>query len=467
MKPTLSWFSLDVSLEEGVEPIFKGYFSTDSNTNVINGFYETINGKTNFDKNLLFASGTETDITYEGFTVYSIQNNSYYYDNGYVNTWKQFDWFGVIISKMSYYSDNTHINLCAQIVGDETSTNVGNIVLLSSDNQDIFISAIFTLTPVADPTVVPSWFSIDVSFEAGLAPIFTGYFSTDSNTNVVNSFYETINGKTNFNENLLVTSGTKTEITYDGLTVYALNDMTYDNGYVNTWKQFDWFGVMISKMSYYSDNTNINFCAQNIGNETSTNVGYIVTDFNTVFVSATFTIIPISDPTCFNEGTKILCLNKNLEEEYIPIETLKKGDLVKSYKHGYRKIDLIGKNTLVNNPSKFNECMYKMEKTEENGLLEDLIVTGGHAILVDELGEHKQENDKIFGETPKIDGKYLLLSCVSKNFTKIEETTSYTYYHLTLENNGDDEERFGIWANGVLTETPSKKIFSVKQLNLL
>jgi hypothetical protein len=36
-----------------------------------------------------------------------------------------------------------------------------------------------------------------------------------------------------------------------------------------------------------------------------------------------------------------------------------------------------------------------------------------------------------------------------------------------LENNGDDEERFGIWANGVLTETPSKKIFSVKQLNLL
>ena len=25
-----------------------------------------------------------------------------------------------------------------------------------------------------------------------------------------------------------------------------------------------------------------------------------------------------------------------------------------------------------------------------------------------------------------------------------------------LENNGDNNERFGVWANGILTETPSK-----------
>jgi hypothetical protein len=104
-----------------------------------------------------------------------------------------------------------------------------------------------------------------------------------------------------------------------------------------------------------------------------------------------------------------------------------------------------------------------MEKTEENNLLEDLIVTGGHAILVDELGEYEHENNSIFGETPKIDGKYLLLSCVSKDFKKLEDTKLYTYYHFTLENNDDDEERFGIWANGILTETPSKKLFTAKQ----
>jgi hypothetical protein len=49
-----------------------------------------------------------------------------------------------------------------------------------------------------------------------------------------------------------------------------------------------------------------------------------------------------------------------------------------------------------------------MEKTEENNLIEDLIVTGGHSILVDDLGDNKEENDRLFnGETLKIDDKYL------------------------------------------------------------
>ena len=166
------------------------------------------------------------------------------------------------------------------------------------------------------------------------------------------------------------------------------------------------------------------------------------------------------NPLCFNEGTKILCLNKNLEEEYILIENLRKGDLVKSYKHGYRKIDLIGKNHMINNPNRFNICMYKMEKTEENGLLDDLIVTGGHAILVHNLGEYKEENDKMLRATLMIDDKYLLLSAVSKDFVKLENTNLYTYYHFILENNGNDDERFGVYSNGILTETPSKKQFN-------
>ena len=169
------------------------------------------------------------------------------------------------------------------------------------------------------------------------------------------------------------------------------------------------------------------------------------------------------NPLCFNEGTLILCLNSRLEEEYIPIENLRKGDLVKSYKHGYRKIDLIRKNHFMNNPDNFSKCMYKMEKTETNGLIDDLIVTGWHSILVDDLKECKEANDKVFGgKTQLIDDKYLLLACVSKDFSKIENTELYTYYHFVLENNNDNEERFGVWANGVLTETPPKNHFIEK-----
>jgi hypothetical protein len=108
-----------------------------------------------------------------------------------------------------------------------------------------------------------------------------------------------------------------------------------------------------------------------------------------------------------------------------------------------------------------------MEKTEENGLIEDLIVTGGHAMLVDDLAEYKEENDKILGTNHLIDDKYLLLCSVSNNFKKIENTNVYTYYHFILENNGNDDERFGVWANGILTETPSKNQFTNHKYTLL
>ena len=64
------------------------------------------------------------------------------------------------------------------------------------------------------------------------------------------------------------------------------------------------------------------------------------------------------------------------------------------------------------------------------------------------------------GDPIKIDDKYLLLAGVSTQFKKIKEIIPYIYYHLTLENNGDDDERFGIYANGILTETVSKNQFN-------
>ena len=116
---------------------------------------------------------------------------------------------------------------------------------------------------------------------------------------------------------------------------------------------------------------------------------------------------------------------------------------------------------MINNPEHFNLSMYKMKKTLENGLTEDLIVTGGHSILVDDLGEYYLKNKKLFkGKIPKIDKKFLLLSAVSKDFIQLTDTNEYTYYHLCLENNGNNDERFGIWANGILTETISKNQFT-------
>jgi len=243
-----------------------------------------------------------------------------------------------------------------------------------------------------------NWYSINISSPS--VEIFNGYFSVDIITDTVKSFYETINGSTDFNNNIFANN----------------NAAGANNKFINN--HFSQAGTNITSMHFYINQPGVSFYKLFYNTTYNANLVVLYREDATAILGyqADFTITPISSPSCFNEGTKILCLNKNLEEEYISIEHLRKGDLVKSYKHGYRKIDLIGKNPMINNPQKCNECMYKMEKTDENELIDDLIITGGHAILVNDLGSYKEENDLIFGETRMIDDKYLLFSKISTDF---------------------------------------------------
>ncbi len=165
-------------------------------------------------------------------------------------------------------------------------------------------------------------------------------------------------------------------------------------------------------------------------------------------------------PICFNEGTKILCLNKDFYEIYLPIESLSAGDIVKTYKHGYRKIQFIEKGKFYNDVNKYSSCMYCIKKTDENCLIENLIVTGGHSILVDSLDGFEEQNKVYFqGETLKIDDKYLLVAPLIPNVEKLTSKDEFTYYHFVLHNDGDNDKRFGVYANGILTETPSLNQF--------
>jgi hypothetical protein len=172
-----------------------------------------------------------------------------------------------------------------------------------------------------------------------------------------------------------------------------------------------------------------------------------------------FQTITVSGIACFNRDTKILVLNNNLEEVYVAIQNLRIGDKVKTYLHGYKQIKKIGKGQLLNDPTIPEHCMFKMEKTDTNGLIEDLIVTGGHGIMVDELTESQtniQENKK-FNQT--IDDKTLLLASFSDDFQAVINTDVYTYYHFMLENDGDRDKRYGVYANGLLVETPSENFY--------
>lgn len=154
-----------------------------------------------------------------------------------------------------------------------------------------------------------------------------------------------------------------------------------------------------------------------------------------------------SGASCYNEGTLILCLKDELEQ-YIKIEDLRKNDLVKTYLHGYKKIKLIGKNQIINNPTNDLKCMYEYD---------DLICTGGHSILVDELTNEEKEKMNKYNFSEIIDDKKLLLACSSDKFKKITNKKEYTIYHMVLEG---DNKQYGIYVNnGILSETTDENFF--------
>jgi hypothetical protein len=90
------------------------------------------------------------------------------------------------------------------------------------------------------------------------------------------------------------------------------------------------------------------------------------------------------NPICFGKGTDILCIHPDTGKPvYKKIETLKEGDLVKTYKRGIKRITEIIEGEFINNPNVWHNCMYKMSKRP--GMTNDLWVTGGHSILIDKL----------------------------------------------------------------------------------
>lgn len=154
--------------------------------------------------------------------------------------------------------------------------------------------------------------------------------------------------------------------------------------------------------------------------------------------------------TCFVEGSEILCVVNN-KEEYIKVEDLKQGDLVKTYNNTPKKVLHVIKKKFINHKSYSQICKLSGYPNQTK----DLYLTGGHSILVDKLTD--QQNNKtieIWGGRKKVDDKYRLLCFVDENNEKIEDNKEYNVYHIVLENS-DPKGQYGIYANGILTETMS------------
>ena len=157
---------------------------------------------------------------------------------------------------------------------------------------------------------------------------------------------------------------------------------------------------------------------------------------------------------CFLEGTEILCLIDN-EEKYIKIEDISDDTMIKTYKHGYKKLLYKSHQKVRNNIV----CM-KKDSLDTNIPFNDLKVTTGHSMLVDNLTDDEITEIEKWNPVKKIDDKFLILSRVSKYFEEYDTKELNNVYHLILE--ADDlDTQYGIYANGVLMESMSKRFLNI------
>jgi hypothetical protein len=161
---------------------------------------------------------------------------------------------------------------------------------------------------------------------------------------------------------------------------------------------------------------------------------------------------------CFMKGSQILCLRAE-EEVYRPVQDLRKGDLVKTYRNGYLPIHMIGTSRLSNpgDEERISNRLYKCSKDLYPDLFEDLYITGCHSILVPALTNDQWENTKdLLGNVYITDNHFRLMACVDEKAQPFKKDAMIDIYHIALENE-DYYMNYGIYANGLLVESCSKR----------
>lgn len=170
--------------------------------------------------------------------------------------------------------------------------------------------------------------------------------------------------------------------------------------------------------------------------------------------------VPTRFVACFMEGSKILCY-KNEKEVYTDIQDIRKGDLVKTLRNGHVPVNMIGYKKMYHPASseRVKDQLYKCSPDNFPELTEDLILTGCHSILVNQFESVEQEErarEVNGGRIFVTDKKYRLPASVDDRTDVYDTEGVYTVYHLALEND-DYYMNYGIYANGLLVETCSKR----------
>jgi hypothetical protein len=158
---------------------------------------------------------------------------------------------------------------------------------------------------------------------------------------------------------------------------------------------------------------------------------------------------------CFGKGSMIQC-----EGGSVPVEELKVGMKVKTLKHGYKAVTLLGTSVIRNraDSERVRERLYIYPK-------EHLILTGGHSVLLDEVSGTQLERIKeSFGKIHFTEGKIRLMAMDDDEAEPYLKKGPFPIYNFVLEA-PNEHTNYGVFANGKLVE--SSFPYWVKKMNLL
>ena len=214
-------------------------------------------------------------------------------------------------------------------------------------------------------------------------------------------------------------------------------------------------GNTYQALSSFNNGNNL-IIAQNNYPDTSPTI----TNGAVVFYSVTNKYSPgqSGNVPCFKDDSKILCFKEG-REHYVKVQDIRKGDLVKTLRHGYVPVNMIGTTKLYNSGNMLRgpNRLYLCSLDKYPDLIEDLVITGFHSILEDNISEkQKEETIELLGHIMITDNKYRLMACLDERATPYLEEGVFNIWHIALDNN-DYYMNYGIYANGLLVETCSKR----------
>jgi hypothetical protein len=121
---------------------------------------------------------------------------------------------------------------------------------------------------------------------------------------------------------------------------------------------------------------------------------------------------------------------------------------------------MIGHREITHRPVKerIKDQLYICSRDEYPEVFEPLVITGCHSILVDDYASERQKQNTIDvnGHTYITDDQYRLPACADERAKVYDVPGTYTIYHIALEHT-DYYMNYGIYANGLLVETCSKR----------